>query len=127
MRKKYLYRVGLAILPVWMGRYIELVGEKSTDSVVNILINGIFGRDNQVIREVVLSLRLVKQFSSIVFDFIWRLYCSETTGWSSLLFLKNFKSKKMDWQGICLATFVQYALYRLFCGNAHAVFVYGMQ
>ena len=44
MRKKYLYRVGLAILPVWMGRYIELVGEKSTDSVVNILINGIFGR-----------------------------------------------------------------------------------
>ena len=44
MRKKYLYRVGLAILPVWMGRYIELVGEKSTDSVVNVLINGIFGR-----------------------------------------------------------------------------------
>ena len=44
MRKKYLYRVGLANLPVWMGRYIELVGEKSTDSVVNILINGIFGR-----------------------------------------------------------------------------------
>lgn len=39
-----MYRVGLAILPVWMGRYIELVGEKSTDSVVNILINGIFGR-----------------------------------------------------------------------------------
>ena len=23
--------------------------------------------------------------------------------------------------------FLQYALYRLFCGNAHAVFVYGMQ
>ena len=39
-----MYRVGLAILPVWMGRYIELVGEKSTDSVVNVLINGIFGR-----------------------------------------------------------------------------------
>ena len=123
MRKKYLYRVGLAILPVWMGRYIELVGEKSTDSVVNILINGIFGRvtgDS--------GSRFVIAIGQAIFLVLFLiLYCSETTGWSSLLFLKNFKSKKMDWQGICLATFVQYALYRLFCGNAHAVFVYGMQ
>lgn len=42
-------------------------------------------------------------------------------------FSQEFQIEKMDWQGICLATFVQYALYRLFCGNAHAVFVYGMQ
>ena len=127
MRKKYLYRVGLAILPVWMGRYIELVGEKSTDSVVNILINGIFGRvtGDSGSRFVIAIGQAI--FLVLFLIFIWRLYCSETTGWSSLLFLKNFKSKKMDWQGICLATFVQYALYRLFCGNAHAVFVYGMQ
>ena len=125
MRKKYLYRVGLAILPVWMGRYIELVGEKSTDSVVNVLINGIFGRvtgDS--------GSRFVIAIGQAIFLVLFLILygdCSETTGWSSLLFLKNFKSKKMDWQGICLATFVQYALYRLFCGNAHAVFVYGMQ
>ena len=44
MRRKYLYRVGLAILPVWMGRYIEIVGEKSSESIADTLINGIFGR-----------------------------------------------------------------------------------
>ena len=43
MRRKYLYRVGLAILPVWMGRYIEIVGEKSSESIADTLINGIFG------------------------------------------------------------------------------------
>ena len=44
MRRKYLYRVRLAILPVWMGRYIEIVGEKSSESIADTLINGIFGR-----------------------------------------------------------------------------------
>ena len=44
MRRKYLYRVGLAILPVWSGRYIEIVGEKSSESIADTLINGIFGR-----------------------------------------------------------------------------------
>lgn len=44
MRRQYLYRAGLAVLPVWMGRYIEIAGEKSSESTVDTLINGIFAR-----------------------------------------------------------------------------------
>lgn len=127
MRKKYLYRVGLAILPVWMGRYIELVGEKSTDSVVNILINGIFGRvtgDS--------GSRFVIAIGQAIFLVLFLILYGDCIAarqrvGAVYFFSRISNRKKMDWQGICLATFVQYALYRLFCGNAHAVFVYGMQ
>lgn len=44
MRRKYLCWAVLAIFPVWMGRYIEIVGDKKSESVTYSLINGIFGR-----------------------------------------------------------------------------------
>lgn len=126
MRKKYLYRVGLAILPVWMGRYIELVGEKSTDSVVNVLINGIFGRvtgDS--------GSRFVIAIGQAIFLVLFLILYGDCIAArqrvGAVYFFSRISNRKKDWQGICLATFVQYALYRLFCGNAHAVFVYGMQ
>ena len=121
-----MYRVGLAILPVWMGRYIELVGEKSTDSVVNVLINGIFGRvtgDS--------GSRFVIAIGQAIFLVLFLILYGDCIAArqrvGAVYFSQEFQIEKMDWQGICLATFVQYALYRLFCGNAHAVFVYGMQ
>ena len=46
-----MYRVGLAILPVWMGRYIEIVGEKSSESIADTLINGSFRKSDRRCRK----------------------------------------------------------------------------
>lgn len=127
MRRKYLYRVGLAILPVWMGRYIEIVGEKSSESIADTLINGIFGRVTGDAGS-----RFVIAIGQAIFLVLFLILYGDCIAARQRIgavyfFLKDFKPKEVDFKGICLAAFLQCALYILFCGNAHDIFHLGKQ
>ena len=121
MRRKYLYRVGLAILPVWSGRYIEIVGEKSSESIADTLINGIFGRVTGDAGSRFVIAIWSGYFPCAVFDFyMGDCIAARQRIWRGIFFLKDFKPKEVDFKGICLAAFSTVcSIYFCFGGNAH--------
>ena len=130
MRRKYLYRVGLAILPVWMGRYIEIVGEKSSESIADTLINGIFGRVTGDAGS-----RFVIAIGQAIFLVLFLILYGDCIAArqriGAVYFFSRISNRKKwilkDFKGICLAALLQCALYILFCGNAYDIFHLGKQ